>query len=82
MTPWPCGIIGAEYAARITAGVSENSGVVSKSLRAFLVARSRFAEDELSRAVANGVRQFVVLGAGLDTFRISKSARLNRPPRF
>lgn len=61
-------IIGAEYAARIKAGVAENSGVVSKSLRAFLVARSRYAEDELSRAVSNGVRQYVVLGAGLDTF--------------
>ena len=61
-------MIGAEYAARIKAGVAENSGVVSKSLRAFLVARSRYAEDELSRAVANGVRQYVVLGAGLDTF--------------
>jgi methyltransferase (TIGR00027 family) len=61
-------IIGADYAARITAGVAENSGVVSKSLRAFLVARSRFAEDELSCAVSDGVRQFVVLGAGLDTF--------------
>jgi methyltransferase (TIGR00027 family) len=41
---------------------------ISKSLRAFLVARSRFAEEELSRAVAQGVRQYVVLGAGLDTF--------------
>lgn len=61
-------IIGAEYAARIKAGVTENSGVVSKSLRAFLVARSRFAEDELYRAVSEGVRQYVVLGAGLDTF--------------
>ena len=37
-------------------------------LRAFLAARSRLAEDELARAVANGVRQYVVLGAGLDTF--------------
>jgi len=61
-------IIGAEYAARIKAGVTENSGVVSKSLRAFLVARSRYAEDELARAVSDGVRQCVVLGAGLDTF--------------
>jgi len=40
----------------------------SPSLRAFLAARSRFAEDELARAVARGVRQYVVLGAGLDTF--------------
>jgi methyltransferase (TIGR00027 family) len=66
--PFAVRIIGAEYAARIKAGVTENSGLISKSLRAFLVARSRYAEDELSRAVANGVRQFVVLGAGLDTF--------------
>jgi len=37
-------------------------------LRAFMVARSRFAEDALGDAVAAGVRQYVVLGAGLDTF--------------
>ena len=37
-------------------------------LRAFLVARSRYAEDQLARAVAAGVRQYVVLGAALDTF--------------
>lgn len=37
-------------------------------LRAFLVARSRLAEDELAAAVERGVRQYVVLGAGLDTF--------------
>jgi methyltransferase (TIGR00027 family) len=38
------------------------------ALRAFIAARSRFAEDELARAVERGVRQYVVLGAGLDTF--------------
>jgi methyltransferase (TIGR00027 family) len=37
-------------------------------MRAFLVMRSRYAEDELARAVARGVDQYVVLGAGLDTF--------------
>jgi methyltransferase (TIGR00027 family) len=40
----------------------------SRAMRAFLVMRSRFAEDELARAHARGVRQYVVLGAGLDTF--------------
>ena len=40
----------------------------SVGLRAFLVARSRYAEDLLARAVAGGVRQYVLLGAGLDTF--------------
>jgi methyltransferase (TIGR00027 family) len=33
-----------------------------------MAARSRFAEDELAHAVAHGVKQYVVLGAGLDTF--------------
>jgi methyltransferase (TIGR00027 family) len=38
------------------------------SLRAFVVARSRYAEDELAQSIRNGVTQYVVLGAGLDTF--------------
>lgn len=40
----------------------------SIAMRAYLVARSRFAEDHLAQAVANGVKQYVLLGAGLDTF--------------
>lgn len=43
-------------------------GRFSTPLRAFLAARSRLAEDALTDAVARGVRQYVVLGAGLDTF--------------
>jgi methyltransferase (TIGR00027 family) len=41
---------------------------VGRLLRAFLAARSRCAEDELVRARNRGVTQYVVLGAGLDTF--------------
>jgi methyltransferase (TIGR00027 family) len=37
-------------------------------LRLFIAARSRFAEDCLANAVDRGIRQTVVLGAGLDTF--------------
>src|SRR5262249_28355367 len=33
-----------------------------------IAARSRYAEDELALAVERGVRQYVILGAGLDTF--------------
>lgn len=40
----------------------------SRALRAFIAARSRYAEDQLAAAVERGVRQYVVLGAGLDTF--------------
>jgi methyltransferase (TIGR00027 family) len=38
--------------------------------RLFTAARSRIAEDALSRAVQGGVRQIVILGAGLDTFAL------------
>lgn len=37
-------------------------------LRVFIAVRHRFAEDSLAAAVRRGVRQVVVLGAGLDTF--------------
>ena len=37
-------------------------------LRSHPMVRSRFTEDCLTEAVAGGVRQYVVLGAGLDTF--------------
>jgi methyltransferase (TIGR00027 family) len=41
---------------------------MSRGLRAALVVRSRFVEDELARCIAAGVRQYILLGAGLDTF--------------
>jgi methyltransferase (TIGR00027 family) len=37
-------------------------------LRLFIAVRTRLAEDALAAAVAGGVRQLVVLGAGLDTY--------------
>jgi methyltransferase (TIGR00027 family) len=38
--------------------------------RLFIAARSRIAEDALSNAVQRGIRQIVLLGAGLDTFAL------------
>ena len=38
--------------------------------RLITTARSRIAEDSLSKAVERGVRQIVILGAGLDTFAL------------
>ena len=43
-------------------------GALGRALRAHLVIRSRVAEEQLASAVDDGVRQYVVLGAGLDTF--------------
>lgn len=40
----------------------------SATMRAQIVARKLFAEETLARAVSRGVDQYVLLGAGLDTF--------------
>ncbi|MBT9372055.1 SAM-dependent methyltransferase [Rhizobium sp. CSW-27] len=47
----------------------------SRGMRLFMAARSRFAEDCLAAAVAEGLRQVVVLGAGLDTFGLRNPYR-------
>ena len=47
----------------------------SAGLRASIAMRSRYAEDRLAEAVARGVRQYVLLGAGLDTFLLRNPHR-------
>lgn len=39
----------------------------ARSFRAFMVVRSRYAEDQLSASIARGIKQYLILGAGLDT---------------
>ena len=61
-------ILGESYAEELRRTPVRADRPFSVALRAFMVARSRYAEDNLRRAVAAGVRQYVLLGAGLDTF--------------
>jgi methyltransferase (TIGR00027 family) len=62
-------IIGKESASALQADPSQfESTALSPYLRAFIAARSRYAEDELAIGVRRGVRQYVILGAGFDTF--------------
>jgi methyltransferase (TIGR00027 family) len=64
------------FASRILderTAVSLNEMAADESLRPmrlFIAARSRFSEDALAACVARGVRQIVILGAGLDTFSL------------
>jgi methyltransferase (TIGR00027 family) len=44
--------------------------------RRFLPFRGRFAEDLVARAYEGGVRQLVILGAGLDSFALRRPASL------
>jgi methyltransferase (TIGR00027 family) len=61
-------ILGQEYLPELHKTATKLEKPFSVALRAFLVARSRYAEDILANAVAQGVKQYVLLGAGLDTF--------------
>ncbi|WP_394825328.1 class I SAM-dependent methyltransferase [Pendulispora albinea] len=61
-------IVGEEAEASIVSDPDAHQRPILRTLRAFLVARSRYAEDALEASVARGVGQYVVLGAGLDTF--------------
>jgi len=66
--PFALPILGEEAAAELRAEPEKFERVGTATLRAFVAARSRFAEDQLESAVKKGVRQCVILGAGLDTF--------------
>lgn len=60
--------------------LSQYNTPLLKGLRTSVVVRSRFAEDEWHRSRQRGIRQYVILGAGLDTFayrnRHSGSSRI------
>jgi methyltransferase (TIGR00027 family) len=62
-------ILGADIAATLRANPRHfERGLLDDYLRAFFAVRSRFAEDHVLAARAAGVRQYVILGAGLDTY--------------
>jgi methyltransferase (TIGR00027 family) len=73
--PLAMSVIGRDAADWLRSTPETPGDRASRHLRAFMAARSRFAEDELSAAIARGAAQYVVLGAGLDTY-----AYRNRAP--
>ena len=42
--------------------------LAARALRTHVVLRSRFTEDRLAQAIVRGITQYVILGAGFDTF--------------
>src|SRR5271156_5499991 len=61
-------IIGPRALEKLEAGRFREATGLARGLRAFMAVRSRYAEDALARSVGRGAKQYVVLGAGLDTF--------------
>jgi len=77
--PMALPILGAEAAEEIRRdpGAYER-GTLDRYLRAFVAARARVAEDRLDAARDAGIRQYVILGAGLETFAY-RQQRLDPP---
>jgi methyltransferase (TIGR00027 family) len=61
-------ILGHDRRTQLRTYIARQKKAGSHAMRAFIVARSRHAEDRVEDAVARGTRQYIVLGAGLDTF--------------
>lgn len=53
---------------KINSDLSWKQDALTTALRSHVVLRSRYAEDRLRDAVGRGLRQYVSLGSGLDTF--------------
>ena len=67
-------LLGPAALQRITNMADSYQTPERRALRAHVVLRSRFAEDRLAAAVLRGVTQYVVLGAGFDTFALRQPA--------
>lgn len=67
-------IIGEEAAAALPQQLAAYNDPMHKALRTSLVIRSRVAEDAWAEAASSGVRQYVILGAGLDTYAYRQPA--------
>ncbi len=65
--PLALSIIGTTEAQALRADLNKYRNPMAQGLRSSVVVRSRLAEDEWASAVERGVRQYVILGAGLDT---------------
>lgn len=69
--PFAFRVLDPEVAARVRADPrAYDSSRAAAYLRIALAVRSRYAEDELREAVLRGCAQYVVLGAGFDTFAL------------
>jgi len=65
--PFALRILG-NAASGVEAQLESHKDPLSSAMRMAIAVRSRFAEDERKDAAAFGIHQYVVLGAGLDTY--------------
>jgi methyltransferase (TIGR00027 family) len=66
--PFAIRILPPDASAEIGRAPEREGHPFARAMRAFMAVRSRFAEDEFANAVKRGIKQYIALGAGLDTF--------------
>jgi methyltransferase (TIGR00027 family) len=66
--------LSTEFASKAGHAVAD---AIFKLARSAVVMRSRYVEEELDRAIEHGVSQYVILGAGLDSFAYRKPGVTN-----
>ena len=80
---WAIELLNPENRARINAssdaqGLEVTPGFDASPVFALGVASLRAAEDEVERCVSRGIDQYVILGAGFDTFALRRSDLVDR----
>jgi methyltransferase (TIGR00027 family) len=67
-------LLGPGAEKRIKDALDRYMAPEAKALRSHVVLRSRYAEDRLESSIERGVTQFIIVGAGFDTFAIRQPA--------
>lgn len=67
-------LLGAAASQKIHGEIGRYQSAPAKALRSHVVLRSRYAEDHLAAAQRRGITQYIVLGAGFDTFALRQPA--------
>ena len=60
----------AELAGKVGPEIAQR---IFQATRAVMIMRSRYTEEAVSRAIADGITRYVILGAGLDSIRVASS---------
>jgi len=74
------GLVPGSSEAELRAAAGLMATPFMQTLRTSFVLRSRIAEDALADAITTGASQYVLLGAGFDTFAYRPTSRLGRDP--
>ena len=72
--PIAVGLVEGSREKELRSDAQTLQGPTFRAIRAVLIMRSRYVEDLLESEAAAGIRQFVILGAGLDTFAYRQPA--------